>query len=51
MHWGDDAYNTQAHVSLAKGYLQDKRFVNYYDSACGDGATALLVKIVEHVLA
>lgn len=51
MHWGDDAYSPQAHVSLAKGYLQDRRFVNYYDSACGDGATALLAKIVERILA
>ncbi|WP_165248779.1 MerR family transcriptional regulator [Adlercreutzia sp. ZJ141] len=49
-HWGDDAYSPQAHVALAKGYLQDERFVTYYDSACGDGATALLAEIIERVI-
>ncbi len=47
IHWGADAYDQHKHVALAKGYLQDERFVNYYDSACGNGATVLLAEIIE----
>ena len=50
MHWGEGAYSAQAHIGLAQGYLLDDRFVDYYDSACGDGATALLVHLIETAL-
>lgn len=43
MHWGS-TYTAQAHLGLAHGYLADQRFVDYYDSACGSGATAFLVE-------
>ena len=42
LHWGPGAYNTEAHRGLADGYLADERFVSYYDSACGTGATQFL---------
>ncbi len=41
-HWGDDGYTPDAHRALVQGYLSDPRFVEYYDSACGEGATAFL---------
>lgn len=43
MNWGDGAYSREAHLGLAQGYLVDERFIKYYDSACGEGATAFLV--------
>ena len=42
LHWGQGAYNTEAHRGLADGYLADERFVAYYDGACGTGATQFL---------
>ena len=42
LHWGPGAYSTEAHRGLADGYLADERFVSYYDSACGTGATQFL---------
>ncbi|MBP3894302.1 MAG: MerR family transcriptional regulator [Atopobiaceae bacterium] len=42
LHWGDGAYNVEAHRGLADGYLADQRFVTYYDTACGNGATQFL---------
>ena len=47
MHWPDGTYSRQAHVSLAYGYLADPRFIEYYDSRAGEGATELLVKVIE----
>lgn len=47
VHWGEDGYTPEAHVALAKGYAHDPRFVAYYDGACGEGATAFLVKVIE----
>ena len=44
MHWGEAAYSKEAHLGLAQGYLADTRFQDYYDSACGEGATAFLVE-------
>ena len=44
MHWPDGTYTPEAHKSLAEGYLADERFIAYYDSAAGDGATKFLVK-------
>ena len=43
MHWGG-SYNREAHLALAQGYLADSRFREYYDSACGEGATECLVE-------
>lgn len=42
LHWGKGAYNAEAHRNLADGYLCDERFVAYYDTACGTGATQFL---------
>lgn len=50
MHWGEEAYTPAAHVALAKGYLEDERFVSYYDMPCGAGATAFLAATIEHAL-
>ena len=47
MHWPDGAYSREAHLGLAQGYLADERFVDYYDSACGEGATAFLVAALQ----
>ena len=47
VHWGEGAYTPEAHRSLAQGYLADPRFVEYYDGACGDGATEFLCRIIE----
>ena len=46
MHWGGN-YNRDAHLGLARGYLSDERFVAYYDTACGEGATRFLVEALE----
>ena len=43
LSWGEGAYSTQAHLGLADGYLADKRFIHYYDSRAGEGATKVLV--------
>lgn len=50
MHWGEAGYSPEAHVALAQGYLADPRFVDYYDSACGKGATEFLAAAIEHAL-
>ena len=47
MQWGEGAYSTDAHVALAQSYLEDERFVDYYDSRAGEGATAVLVAAIE----
>lgn len=49
-HWPDGLYSKEAHLSLAQGYLADKRFIAYYDKACGEGATEFLVKALEQFL-
>ncbi len=46
VHWGE-AYTAEAHRKLAKGYLEDSRFVAYYDDACGKGATEFLCQIIQ----
>ena len=46
MHWGG-SYSREGHLGLAQGYLADQRFRDYYDSACGEGATELLVKVLK----
>ena len=51
LHWPDGAYSPEAHLGLAHGYLQDKRFTAYYDEACGEGATQFLVSALEEYLA
>ncbi len=50
MQWAKGAYSPQAHVCLAQGYLADDRFVEYYDSRAGKGATEFLVKAIEAAL-
>ena len=50
LHWGQGSYNVEAHRGLADGYLADERFVEYYDGACGTGATKFLRDAV-HALA
>lgn len=47
VHWGKDAYSPAAHVALAEGYVADPRFVEYYDSSCGEGATEFLCQIIK----
>ena len=46
-HWSEDACSPEAHVALAEGYLGDRRFVEYYDRACGAGATEFLRDIIK----
>ena len=46
IHWGA-GYTEQAHLGLAQGYLADQRFRDYYDGACGEGATEFLVQALE----
>ena len=50
MQWAEGAYSPQAHVCLARGYLADHRFVEYYDSRAGKGATEFLVEAIEAAL-
>ena len=45
--WPEGAYNAQAHLGLAQGYLADERFIKYYDEACGEGATQFLVDALQ----
>lgn len=47
VHWGEDAYSPDAHAALAEEYTADPRFVEYYDSACGKGATEFLCEIIK----
>lgn len=46
MHWGEGAYTPEAHNGLADSYLADQRFVDYYDSRVGKGATDFLVAAI-----
>lgn len=46
IHWGN-GFSEEAYIGLAHGYLEDPRFVNYYDSASGEGATEFLVQAVD----
>lgn len=46
IHWGT-GYGKDAYLGLVRGYLADPRFVEYYDSAAGEGATDFLVSAVE----
>ena len=45
--WGEGAYSPDSHVALAQSYLVDGRFVGYYDSRAGEGATAFLAAAIE----
>ncbi len=42
VHWGEDGYTPEAHRGVVEGYLGDPRFIGYYDSECGEGATEFL---------
>lgn len=46
MYWGG-SYDKAAHLGLAHGYAADQRFTDYYDSACGEGATLFLIDVLE----
>ena len=46
LSWGEGAYTPEAHNGLADGYLADPRFIDYYDSRAGAGATELLVAAI-----
>lgn len=46
IHWGP-SFEEEAYLNLVHGYLADSRFVKYYDSAAGDGATQFLVDAVD----
>jgi ribosomal protein S18 acetylase RimI-like enzyme len=46
MHWGEGAYTPEAHNGLTDSYLADQRFVDYYDSRAGKGATDFLVAAI-----
>ncbi|MGI6229948.1 MAG: TipAS antibiotic-recognition domain-containing protein [Tractidigestivibacter sp.] len=50
IYWPEGLYSPQAHVSLAEGYLAAPRFVQYYDSRAGSGATEFLVKAIKAAL-
>ena len=39
-HWAK--YSKEAHIGLAQMYLNDERFISYYDSHVGKGATQFL---------
>ena len=45
LHWGE-GYDPEQYFALVEDYLADPRFVSYYDSAAGEGATEFLVKAV-----
>lgn len=49
IHWGE-GYSLEAYRALVHGYLADPRFVKYYDSAAGEGATEFLVQVVDAAL-
>lgn len=42
VHWGEGGYSPEAHRNLVRGYMDDPRFIAYYDTACGEGATGFL---------
>lgn len=46
LNWGCEPQD-EAYLGLARGYLADQRFVDYYDKPCGTGATAFLVQAIE----
>lgn len=45
MYWPDGMYSPDAHKGLADGYLEDERFVSYYD-AVAPGATKFLRDVI-----
>ncbi len=45
IHWGGIS-DREAYLGLVQGYGADPRFVSYYDSAAGAGATAFLADAV-----
>lgn len=50
LQWGEGAYSREAHLQLARGYLADGRFTAYYDERAGEGATKMLVEVLEQNL-
>ena len=49
LQWGAEP-ERDIYLNLVRSYLEDPRFVSYYDEPCGKGATAFLVKAVEGTL-
>ncbi|WP_165062118.1 MerR family transcriptional regulator [Adlercreutzia sp. ZJ154] len=47
IHWGK-GYEKDAYLGLVRSYANDPRFVEYYDNAAGEGATAFLIEAVEN---
>ena len=47
LHWGKGAYNREAHIQLAHGYLANDGFRTYYDSRAGEGACEFLVAALD----
>lgn len=41
-HWPEGMYTVNAHRELVNGYLRDRRFIDFYDGDCGEGATEFL---------
>lgn len=41
-------YSKEAHVGLAKMYISDERFVQYYDEHVGKGATQFLFEAIRN---
>ncbi len=46
IHWGE-GYPILEYIGAVRGYLQDPRFIEYYDSAAGEGAAKFLADAVE----
>ena len=49
LQWGAEP-ERDIYLNLVRSYLEDPRFVAYYDEPCGKGATAFLVKAAEGTL-
>ena len=42
LNWGKNQYSREAHAGLARMYLEDERFRQFYDTRAGAGATRYL---------
>lgn len=45
MYWKDGMYSKKIHKSLVEGYMEDERFIAYYDKIAA-GATEFLLKAI-----
>lgn len=46
IHWGS-GYSEDEYLAMVRGYLNDDRFVKYYDDAAGTGATQFLTDAID----